>query len=147
MIILPMTKSKIEEVEQQIIRDFSSALETAYILPLTFSKPSKVAKNTYRVSADVVEGKGKYYPKEVFTGGKNGVLQSNKGTMLTLSSDYESLGSLFGNSDGEYLFGVLVNSNNRTQFEQYVQKMYFDINTQNGTYAIAENEPAEKQKG
>ena len=147
MIILPMTKSKIEEVEQQIIRDFSSALQTAYVLPLSFSKPTKVARSTYRVSADVVEGKGKFYPKQVFTGGKNCALQSDRGTVLTLSSEYESLGVLFGNNDGEYLFGVVVDSKDRTSFEQYVQKMFFDINTQTGTYEIAEPELAEKQRG
>lgn len=146
MFILPFTKSKIEAVEQQIIRDFASALETAYVLPVEFSEPKKVSKNVYRVSTDVVEGKGKFYPRKVFSGGDLSILRTHRGTALALSSDYESLGDLFGNNDGEYLFGIKVDDGGKKEFKDYVTKMWFDINTQTGTYQITEPELVEKQK-
>ena len=146
MFILPVTKSKIKEVEKQIIRDFSTALKTAYVLPIEFSEPTKVSKNVYRVSTDVIEGEGKLYPRKVFYGGESSILKTIKGTAITLSSDYESLGSLFGNNDGEYLFGINVDGEGKKTFKDFVTKLYFDINTQTETYQIAGQEPAEKQK-
>ncbi len=142
--ILPITKKKIEDIEKQIVKDFSSACETAYTLPLEFSAPKKQTGSVYRVSADVVEAENKYYPTGVFAGN---VLDGVGGKVLVLRSDYESLGIPFGNGDGEFLFAIKAPNSQAKNLQELVQKMYFDIDTKNSSYTLPEQVAEEKQKG
>lgn len=142
--ILPMTKKRIAEVEKQIIRDFSNACETAYTMPLEFSEPKRIKGLTYRVSADVIPVKNKYYyPKGVFSGN---VFDGVDGKVLVLKSEYESLGVPFGSTDGEFLFAIKIPKSKATKMSELVEKMYFDINAGELTYSMPEGVVEEKQK-
>ena len=141
--VLPITKKRIQEVEKVIIRDFSNACETAYTLPLKFSQPKREKGLTFRVSADVIAIKDKYYPTGVFSGNMfNGI----DGRVLVLKSEYESLGIPFGTGDGEFLFGIKVPNSKAKSIEELVEKMYFDINASELTYSMPEGVTEEKQK-
>lgn len=141
--VLPMTKKRIQEVEKQITRDFSNACETAYTLPLEFSEPKRVKGLTYRVSADVIAVKNKYYPTGVFAGN---VFNGIDGKILVLKSEYESLGIPFGTGDGEFLFALKIPNSKAQKIEELVEKMYFDINASELTYSMPEGVTEEKQK-
>ena len=141
--VLPNTKKRIEEIEKQITRDFSDACETAYTLPLVFSAPKRIGAGSYRVSADVIEASGKYYPTGVFAGN---VVDAFGGKVLVLSFDYESLGKLYGKGDGEYLFGIKTTRTDAKDIKDLTEKMYFDIDTRNSSYSLPENVTEEKQK-
>lgn len=141
--VLPMTKKRIQEVEKNIIRDFSNACETAYTLPLEFSQPKRLKGLTYRVSADVIAVNNKYYPTGVFAGN---LFDGIDGKILVLKSEYESLGIPFGAGDGEYLFALKIQGSKANKLEELVEKMYFDINANELTYSMPEGVTEEKQK-
>lgn len=145
--ILALNKNKIEHVKKQIISDFKAALGTTCDLPISFEKPTKVSKDVFRTSIEVVEGNGVFYPKEVFSGGKIALAKTHNGTLLvTLNSDYIDLGVRFSTLDGGILHGVEIEDKNYKSFDELVQKMFFDIDCKNGTYKVVEPEQLGKQK-
>lgn len=137
---LLVDRKQIEKVEDQISRDFSSVLHTAYPFNLEYSKPKQIKFSTYRVSTDVVQLGSKYYPAHVFCG----VQELDVGKAFLLDSKYESLGGAVAIIDGRIVFGIKSKTATANNLKEAVKPLYFDINVSNGTYEVVD-EKAERE--
>lgn len=138
------TNKKIQEIQEKIVRDFSEACGDLYVLPIEFSKPQRVTANNYRVSADVVEAAGKYYPVGVFSGN---VYDCINGKVAVLNGEYDSLGTAFGIPDGGFLFGIRVPVSHAKTIDDISEKMFFDLDLKNSDYTLFEGLENQNQKG
>ena len=133
-----LDRNKIEEIEKQIIREYSAKTETAYTLPYKFTEPKRLKWSKYSVKTDAVVVNGIPYPIDVFSGyGKN----VDNSPVLFLMPEYESLGSCFGKSDGEYIFGIKCPGKETLDVFDFVEELEFEIDTKNGTYREVKSKP------
>ena len=142
--ILQKTNVKIREIEEKIVRDFSEACGSFCILPIQFSKPEKISSHNYRVSADVVEIGGKYYPTNIFA---EKIYDCVNGKVVILENEYDSLGTAFRTSDEGYLFGMRIPVTNAKTIDDVSEKMYFDLDLRNFDYNLFNNIENQNQKG
>lgn len=130
-----LDKKKIEEIEEEIIRDYSAKTETAYILPFKFTKPKKVKGSIYRVKMETVNFDGISYPVDVFAT----MEFVGNDLVYLLRYEYESLGQPYKLSDGSILCGI------KGDFDSSDVKMIsFDIDVKKGTYSLADEIESEK---
>ncbi|MBR7172591.1 MAG: hypothetical protein IKD36_02230 [Clostridia bacterium] len=131
-----LDKKNIEEVQEEIIREYSAKTQTAYTLPFRFSKPKKLKGSNYRVEMETFVINGVAYPAEVF-----GTVDMNGDKFIYfLNSEYESLGKPYKLSDGSILFGVKADI-----LDGDIQMIPFDIDAKNKTYKLAGESAPQKQ--
>lgn len=125
-----LDREKIAEVENQIIKDYSEKTGTAYTLPFTFSKPTRVKGSTYRVSTDVVKFENLLYPVDVFLniGEHEGV------PVLFLVPEYESLGNFCLPSEYSISYGIMFKGKTLEDVLDSVDAVEFEIDAKKGTY-------------
>ena len=132
---LQTTKNKIQKLEEQIIRDFSVTCGASCKLPVKFSTPEKLSASSYRVFTEIIKTSDKYYPVGIFAGN---VYDGIDGKVAVLNSEYNNLGTVFGTSEGEFLFGIKLPESNARKITDVSEKLYFDLDLKNSGYSLFE---------
>lgn len=130
--------NKLEKIKENISSDFSTALETAYKLPLLFAEPKQIGFRKYKTDIFVIENGGKMYPFDIFAG----IVvedETKKVEVALLKSEFESLYNWVGKFDGNIVYGIKLDQKvGKYGIGQLLKKLDIIMDTKNMTYELGE---------